>query len=153
MSKKQVILTICSILILGSGIGAQAGNPDKSIKGTWSLFVQGSATAVSPLAPGGTPLVAIATVTFDGKGNCSSIDQIIIGGQYVPSRDGFRSSEPDGACDYQVNENGTGFFNLSFPGAGPTTVTFVVGGHDEISFIANNESLGIFGGGTMKKMK
>lgn len=152
MIKKTMILTLAGLIGLGFALSAQAGNDNNSIKGKWSLFVQGNTTGMSPLAPAGTPLIAVATVTFDGDGNCESIDQIILNGQYIPSRDGFRSTEPDGGCVYQVNEDGTGFFDVSFPGAGPTTVTFVLAGKDELSFIANNESLGIFGGGKMRKM-
>ncbi|NNF65938.1 MAG: hypothetical protein HKM98_00350 [Gammaproteobacteria bacterium] len=153
MINRKLVLAVSIFIALGTGLSAHAGDSNKSIKGTWSLFVQGSTTMSSPLAPSGTPLVAIATVTFDGEGGCSSIDQIILGGVYIPSRDGFRNTAEGGDCVYQVNEDGTGFFDVTFSGAGPTTVTFVLAGKNEISFIANNESLGIFGGGKMIEMK
>ena len=61
---------------------------DRTLRGTWALFVQGhSGPATPPALPSETPLFAIATVTFDGAGGCESRDRIVIGNRDVPNDD------------------------------------------------------------------
>jgi hypothetical protein len=123
---------------------------DKFLRGTWTLFVRGYVVQGASEFPG-TDLVAVATVTFDGRGGCESKDQIVVGGQFVPSRSEFRSTEEGGSCTYGVQADGTGFFDVTFPQSPVTNVTFVVVDRDRLKFIANNEGLGIFGGGDMER--
>lgn len=151
MKIKIWLTLVLSMMVPYAMAGAEDGSKrfsDNSMKGTWALAVRGETASGSFLAPPGTALVAVATVTFDGRGNCSSIDQIIIGGLFIPSRDDFRETD---VCTYSVNPDGTGFFDVVFDGAGPTNVTFVLEDNKSLHFIANNEILGIFGGGTMHK--
>jgi hypothetical protein len=149
-------LATVGVLAVGASNSAQGEPKDKTIRGTWALavsgFTDGTGTdSTGALVPAGVPLYAIATVTFDGKGGCSSKDQIVLGGTYIPSRFGFRSTDPGGSCTYQVNADGTGYFDVEFPGAGTTTVTFVLSDKESLRFIAQNSTLGIFGGGEMKR--
>jgi hypothetical protein len=158
MKSQRIVSSVALVfLMLTTSPGFADAEGDRRLtrqmKGVWSLFVHGTAAAGSVLAPGGTALWAVATITFDGKGGCSSIDQIVIDGQFVPARDAFRSTEPGGSCTYVVNGDGTGFFDVVFPDAGPTNVTFVLTDRDTLSFIANNGSLGIYGGGEMKRQR
>ena len=144
------------LLVLGlwpQTAGADGEDLDQLIKGTWAMFLRGNtATVNSNGVPVGTPVVAIATVTFDGQGGCSSVDQIILDGAFIPERDAFRSTEePGGACSYEVDPSGYGFFDVTFPAAGETNVTFVLTDRHELHFITTNPTLGIFGGGVMRR--
>lgn len=119
---------------------------DRTLRGT-----AGEDNALT--VPGDTPLFAVATVTFDGRGGCESRDRIVIDNQDIPdadpnSQDGFREAT---ACTYAVEPDGTGSFTVTFPDAGPTVATFVIRNRRELFFIANNTVLGVYGGGTMKR--
>ncbi len=142
--------------IFGAGEMRHFTSAQNSIAGTWALFVQGSTSAGGP-APAGTPLAAIATVTFADDGTCSSTDQLVVGGAFVPARDGFRSTDNGGSCNYSLNDDGTGQFSVTFPALGnipeaPTEVTFVRDSNNTLNFIAANSGVGIFGGGEMRRL-
>ena len=127
---------------------------DRTLRGTWALFVEGHSGPTSPPAlPSETPLFAVATVTFDGRGGCESRDRIVIANQEIPPGDpiapeGFREAV---SCSYAVEPDGTGSFTVTFLDAGPTVATFVIRNRRELFFIANNTELGVYGGGTMKR--
>jgi hypothetical protein len=125
----------------------------QSIRGTFTLFVEGRA------APGnlfdlveGTPLFAIATVTFDGFGNCQSKDRIVARGRDLPEGPPLILREAS-ACTYSVQRDGFGTFAVTFDEPVPTvtTTTFIITNRNEIQFIANNPDLGIYGGGVLKR--
>jgi len=151
-------LGAAAILVAGASsvnLASAADNfSDRTLRGTWALFVQGhSGPATPPALPSETPLFAIATVTFDGAGGCESRDRIVIGNQDIPdadpnSPDGFREATD---CTYAVEPDGTGSFTVTFQDAGPTVATFVIRNRRELFFIASNTVLGVYGGGTMKR--
>lgn len=154
---KSISAAACfSALAAAMAGSAQAGGFDeRTIRGDWVLSVEGRTTAASVFPSlTGTTLFAIATFSFDGEGGCASRDQIVLDGDFIPSRDGFReTAEAGGACVYSVNPDGTGFFDVTFPGAPATLVTFVIVDRDRIQFIANNAGLGIYGGGELRRQR
>lgn len=139
-------------LVLASAADAAGRFDNRTLKGVWSLFVQGHVTDTSPFT--GTDLVAVATIWFDGHGRCQSKDQIVVDGVFVPGRNTFRNTrDPGGECIYAVNPDGTGFFNVTFPGAPVTNVTFVITDRSRVHFVASNGGLGIFGGGVIERQR
>jgi hypothetical protein len=126
---------------------------NQSIRGTFTLFVEGRA------APGnlfdlveGTPLYAIATVSFDGAGNCQSKDRIVARGRDLPEGPPLVLRVAS-ACTYSVEPDGFGTFAVTFDEPVPTvtTTTFIITNRNEIQFIANNPELGIYGGGVLRR--
>jgi len=100
-----------------------------------ALFGEGHAGDDNLSVPSGTPLFAVATVTFDGRGGCESRDRIVIGNQDIPEEDpnapdGFREATD---CIYAVEPDGTGSFTVTFPDAGPTVAIFVIRNRRELS--------------------
>lgn len=146
--------------VVAAGQPAEAaGFSQRTLKGVWTLFVAGFVSEDTRLPfPGGTPLFAVATVTFDGRGRCSSIDQLVVGGVRIPAEpDRFRRSSD---CSYTVSRDGTGFFRVTFPAqaapggeipASTTTASFVIQNRGRLHFIADNAGLGIHGGGEMQR--
>lgn len=126
---------------------------EKTIRGTFSLFVEGRTAPDNGLGVDeGTALFAVATVTFDGFGNCQSKDRIVINGIDVPDDDPVVLREAS-ACTYSVEPDGFGTFAVTFdePVLTTTTTTFIITNRNEIQFIANNPELGIYGGGVLKR--
>ena len=163
------MMSAALVALLGVASAGQAAVAapfsERTIRGTWTLFVQGFVSAPEGLGPfpAGTPLVAIATVTFDGRGGCRSIDQLVVGGVRIPADpEEFRDTGEDG-CTYVVNPDGTGFFQVTFPaqqvddGAeipeSTTTASFVIQNRSRMHFIADNTEIGIFGGGEMQRQQ
>lgn len=127
---------------------------ERSIRGTWALSVEGYTTegALERLVPTGTPLFAIGRVIFDGAGGCRSDDQLVIGTTAVPADPAEQRTATH--CRYEVQPDGYGFFvvvfrNLRGNGSSATTARFIIESNRSIRFIADNEELGIFGGGVL----
>lgn len=149
----SLLLCISAFLATGASAGDGKRFDEKTIRGTWVLNVGFTATD-SVTLPGVVPGAdgfAVALGTFDGRGKCQFIDQIVAAGAFIPSRDGFRDTRAGGDCTYSVNPDGTGFFDVSFAGAGVTHVTFVIRDRDEIHFIGINETLGIHFRGELER--
>lgn len=154
-SRSATVAATLTALILAPQASAQNFS-EKTIRGTFSLFVEGrTALENELLLPEGTPLFAVATVTFDGFGNCESKDRIVAGGADVPNPD---PADPlvlreASACTYSVQPDGFGTFAVTFDEPEPTTTTttFIITNRSEIQFIANNPVLGIYGGGVLKR--
>jgi hypothetical protein len=129
---------------------AATGFSDQSIRGTFTLFVEGRAAPRNLLdLVEGTPLFAVATVTFDGHGNCRSADRIVIRGRDLPEGPPLLLRVAS-ACTYSVQPDGFGTFAVTFDET-VTTTTFIITNRNEIHFIANNPELGIYGGGVLKR--
>lgn len=135
---------------------------ERTVRGTFTLSVQGHAAPGNVLGlVEGTPLFAIATVTFDGNGQCSSSDKIVVRGQTIPDlpevsvETSALALRDSSACTYRVEPSGFGTFSVTFDEPVPTTTTttFVITDRDEIQLIANNTELGIYGLGVLERQK
>lgn len=139
---------------------AQGAKPfnERSIAGIWALSVDGFVSGQGVLPGAGTPIFAIATVTFDGQGGCESVDQLVVGGARIPADpSGVRVAS---ACTYEVSTDGLGFFDVTFPALPAfnlpettTTASFVIRDRKTMHFIAENAELGIYGGGVLERQK
>jgi len=143
-------LTVLGFAALAGPVAAQNFD-DRSIRGTWALAVEGFVAEGSVLGPP-TELFAIGRVIFDGEGGCESDDQIVVGNVAIPEDPGDQRVAT--RCEYEVQPNGYGFFEVTFDnegggGATVTTARFIIEAKKKLSFIADNEELGIFGGGTL----
>lgn len=68
------------------------------------------------------PQVGVAITRFDGEGNLSQVDSVVIGGSQVAD-----FTHPPASGTYSVNSNCTGTFTIEFrDGRPPVTVDFVV---------------------------
>lgn len=127
---------------------------DRSIRGTWALSIEGfvGQGLINGAFAEGTPLFAIGRVIFDGRGGCRSDDQIVAADSAIPADPSERRVAT--ACTYEVQPDGYGVFfvtfeNLDGPGETVTTARFIIETARRISVIADNDELGIFGGGTL----
>jgi hypothetical protein len=165
MIKSNLGGTAALLSVLGLATPAAAQNfDDSSIRGTWALAVDGFVAAGTLNNAGladpspGTPIFAIGRVIFDGEGGCESDDQLVVGNVATPEDPRMQRTATQ--CMYEVQSNGYGFFEVTFEnppdiddpeGDDMTTTTarFIIEKKKEISFIADNAELGIFGGGTL----
>jgi hypothetical protein len=92
---------------------------DRLIEGTYGFTIEGQKLA----GPGPVgPQVGVAITTFDGGGNLSQLDSVVIGGSQVAD-----FTHPPAAGTYSVNANCTGTFTIEFQdGRPPVTVDFAV---------------------------
>lgn len=146
--------SILTALVVSAPASADREFDERSIRGTWALSVEGYVAEglINQLFEQGTPLFAIARVIFDGEGGCRSDDQLVIGDTAIPADP--RERRIAIACTYEVQPDGYGFFDVTFEneGGGGSTVTtarFIIEDRERMSFIADNDELGIFGGGTL----
>ena len=125
-----IVLVLLALVAGSSQVQAGANYKDKSVRGDWGFSARG--TILDPLV-GPIPAAAVGIFSFDGKGGCTIVDQINIGGQAIPPS-GFRSSA---TCTYSVNSDGTGTLVAMFEGdPGPTPLSFViVDNKNELQFI------------------
>ncbi len=101
---------------------AQTDNPrcnNRLIEGTYGFTLVGDKLA----GPGPVgPQVGVAMTTFDGEGNLTQIDSVVIGGTQVAD-----FTHPQTTGTYVVNAACTGVFTLEFhDGRPPVAVNFVV---------------------------
>ena len=92
---------------------------DRLIQGTYGFTIEGQKLG----GPGPTgPQVGVAITTFDGEGNLSQLDSVVIGGSQVAD-----FTHPPAGGTYSVNANCTGTFTIEFRDGRPlVTVDFVV---------------------------
>ena len=92
---------------------------NRLIEGTYGFTIEGQKLA----GPGPVgPLVGVAITTFDGEGNLSQIDSVVIGGSQLSD-----FTHPPAGGTYSVNADCTGTFTIEFrDGRPPVTVDFVV---------------------------
>lgn len=93
----------------------------KSIKGSWGF--SGDGVLASPDLEGRLPIAGIGVVTFDGEGGCKIVGTNNLNGMALPIASDF--------CSYEVNPDGTGSSDASFPAMGPlppadVPVSFVI---------------------------
>jgi len=80
----------------------------KSIKGSWGF--SGDGVLASPDLEGRLPIAGIGVVTFDGEGGCKIVGTNNLNGMALPIASDF--------CSYEVNPDGTGSSDASFPAMG-----------------------------------
>lgn len=92
---------------------------NRLIEGTYGFTIEGQKLA--GLGPVG-PQVGVALTTFDGEGNLSQVDSVVMGGSQVAD-----FTHPPAGGSYSVNANCTGTFTIEFrDGRPPVTVDLVV---------------------------
>ncbi len=120
MRRVGVLIGLVALVLMAACAGDDDDRvfTDKSIEGRWAFSAQG--TILPPALPAATPAVAVGILDFDGSGGCSITDTTNLGGTKI----GPQTSE---TCTYSVNPDGTGTFNVAFPGdPGPAPVSFVI---------------------------
>lgn len=92
---------------------------NRLIEGTYGFTIEGQKLG----GPGPVgPQVGVALTTFDGEGNLSQVDSVVIGGSQVAD-----FTHPPASGTYSVNDNCSGTFTIEFrDGRPPVTVDFVV---------------------------
>ena len=92
---------------------------NRLIEGTYGFTIEGQKLA----GPGPVgPQVGVAITTFDGEGNLSQLDSVVISGSQVAD-----FTHPPAGGTYSVNADCTGTFTIEFhDGRPPVTVDFVV---------------------------
>ncbi len=116
------VVALCSANVLNQCALAQTDDHRCSnwlIQGTYGFTIEGQKLG----GPGPTgPQVGVAITTFDGEGNLSQLDSVVIGGSQVSD-----FSHPPASGTYSVSANCTGTFTIEFQdGRPPVTVDFVV---------------------------
>ena len=118
------MMIVCGLLVAGSSAWA---DDDKDIKctnrtllGDYGFTIEG----VFPAIPG-APVNLIRGVTmshFDGKGNYTQVDHVVVNGMPPPVEWTF------GSGPYTVNPNCTGTLTINVPGSpfSPVRIHFVV---------------------------
>jgi hypothetical protein len=117
-----VVFLLCGVNALQLSVSAQTNNHhcnDRLIQGTYGFTIEGQKLA----GPGPVgPQVGVAITTFDGEGDLSQLDSVVIGGSQVAD-----FTHPPASGTYSVNGNCTGTFTIEFrDGRPPVTVDFVV---------------------------
>lgn len=108
---------------LASGAWANAQNTSRYcnnllIAGVYGFTIQGAKLA----GPGPTGAqVGVALTEFDGRGNLTQIDAVVIGGVEVSD-----FTHPAATGTYSVNPDCTGTFTINFTDGRPTVTTYFV---------------------------
>jgi hypothetical protein len=119
---KQIVAAIGALLLLASSAGAQTNDPrcnNGLIRGDYAFTIEGQKLA--PPGPVGSQ-VGVAMTTFDGHGDLTQTDTVVIGGTLAAD-----FSHPVATGHYSVNRDCTGTFTIQFQdGRPPVTVNFVL---------------------------
>lgn len=117
----SIIALLCAA-VGGAGIAnAQSDSyfcNDSLITGVYGFTLEG--TKVGGPGPTG-PQVGVAMTQFDGHGNLSQIDAVVIGGVEVSD-----FTHPVATGTYSVNANCTGTFTIDFTDGRPSVTTYFV---------------------------
>jgi hypothetical protein len=117
-----VVFLLCGVKALQPCASAQTNDHrcnNRLIQGTYGFTIEGQKLAGA--GPTG-PQVGVAITTFDGEGNLSQLDSVVIGGSQVAD-----FTHPPASGTYSVSANCTGTFTIEFrDGRPPVTVDFVV---------------------------
>ncbi len=112
-------IAVSMLLAIGSLAWAQADNGDeatcsnRTLRGDYGFSVEGVILAIPgiTLPPGATlPLRGVALTHFDGKGNLTQVDHVVVNGMPPPE------AWIAGAGTYSVNPNCTGTAVINVPG-------------------------------------
>ena len=122
----------------------------RTLKGQWGFSAFGT---IGPV-----PAAAIGRLTFDGRGQCVNVATLNFGGALVP----LTTNDPNGACSYTVNFDGTGRIEQTFidpTGTGPfgtqpaifDVTLIIVDDGKEFRFIVDDPSKATVGNGVAKR--
>ena len=122
------IMIVCGLLAAGSPAWADAGGPkctNRTLLGDYGFTIEGLilTNPGAPLPPGAwLPVRGIAMTNFDGKGNLTQVDHVLVSG--VPPPVQWMS----GFGTYSVNPDCTGTAVINVPGSPfpPVKLHFVV---------------------------
>jgi hypothetical protein len=126
ISKHATGLAIFSLLLAGSPAWAEdeAKCTVKTLQGDYGFHIDGVLLAIPGVAlpPGGFQVRGVAMAHFDGKGNFSQVDHVVVNGTPPPI------AWTPGSGTYKVNPDCTGSWILNVPGSpfSPVLVSFVV---------------------------
>lgn len=122
------VLVVCAVLSIGSLAWAQAEDEgacsDRTLRGDYGFTVEGTLAL-----PGGTllngaglPLRGLALAHYDGKGNLTQVDHIVVNGMPPPV------AWTPGTGTYRVNPDCTGVETIysASSATGPVHLHFVV---------------------------
>lgn len=122
-----ICLAIGTAISLSAGVAnAQSDSPfchNGLIRGDYAFSVEGYKLGGPPGSPVG-PMRGVAMTTFDGHGNLTQLDSVVVNGTQTSS---FAEEKATGT--YEVNHDCTGTFTIKFPEGDPrppVTVNFVV---------------------------
>ena len=125
ISRRAIGVTALGILLVGSPAWAEdeAKCTNKTLQGDYGFHINGVILAIPGLAlpPGGFQVRGVAMTHFDGKGNLSQVDHVLVNGTPPPI------PWTPGTGTYKVNPDCTGTWILNVPGPfSPVLVSFVV---------------------------
>jgi hypothetical protein len=133
---KRIVIALAFLLCTALGPAPQAAAQsddrrcdNRLIEGVYGFTIEGQKLA----GPGPVgPQVGIAITTFDGFGNLTQVDTVVIGGNLVAD-----FTHPPATGTYSVNADCTGTFTIVFhDGRPPVTVSMVVvAGGNEIDTV------------------
>jgi hypothetical protein len=140
------IVVVCVVLVLGSSLMAQSANGDdggrrcsnQTLSGDYGAQIEGTLYIPSdPNPPIKVDLRTISMGHYDGAGNLSFFDHVVVNGNPPPEE--WRGA----SGTYFVNPNCTGTFNVvTAPGLPPIVVYFVVVKHGtEIHGVTNGSAI------------
>ncbi len=111
----------------------------RSIKGSWG-YNSSFAMLLPPVVPQALPFAGMGRISFDGDGGCEVWALGNLNGTTIPSQ--------SSSCRYEVNPDGTGTSEATFPGtpiADPVPVSFVIVDNGrEIRFLNTKFFVGTF---------
>jgi hypothetical protein len=126
IAKFPVALAVVTVLLAGSPAWAEdeAKCTNKTLQGDYGFHILGVLLAVPGVAlpPGGFQVKGVAMTHFDGKGNLSQVDHVVVNGNPPPI------AWTPGSGTYKVNPDCTGswIINVSGSPSSPVLVSFVV---------------------------
>ena len=121
----------CAVLASGAPAMAQSNDgvcTNRTLSGDYGFTIEGvilNPPKGVPIAPG-SPLRGVALTHFDGRGNLSQVDHVVVAG-LTPEQIGAPHWTP-GSGTYQVNPDCTGTAVINIPGnpLSPLNLYFVV---------------------------
>ena len=122
------IMIVCGLLAAGSPAWADTEEmkcTNRTLLGDYGFAIEGVLLAIPgvTLPPGASlPVRGVAMTHFDGKGNLTQVDHVVVNGVPPPV------AWTPGSGPYTVNPNCTGTAVINVPGSpfGPVKLTFVV---------------------------
>ena len=122
------MLIVFGLLASGPAARAQSGDgpcSNRTLQGDYGFSVEGIIMAIPgvPLPPGvALPVRGVAMTHFDGKGNLTQVDHVVVNGMPPPEQ------WTSGSGPYSVNSNctGTAMINILGNPLSPVILHFVV---------------------------
>jgi hypothetical protein len=131
MNVRRVVVAsmVLTIVLTTMGTGwANNGFDDRSLRGIWGFSASGRVL--------GQQAAAVGLITADGQGVCTTSARLNVNGQVA--------TLVSSACTYEVNVDGTGQINSTFPTGPSTSVSFltdlvIIKARKEFHFIVSDD--------------